>query len=74
MKSASALGIGESATIADIADGSVAGRFIELGIRPGSTIKLVRTTLFKRSYYIEVDGQRFALRKQELASIMLENE
>ena len=66
------LEIGETAHIKGFEDDSLAGRFLELGIQPGCEIELVRTTPLRKAFYVRVDRNVFALRKEELESIILQ--
>lgn len=72
MKSALTLKQGERRTILKMTDEKLTGRFLELGISPGCEIELVRYTPLKRTYYIRVENNVFALRNSELESIILQ--
>jgi len=50
----------------------LSGKFISMGILPGSFIRLVRRLPFSGSYYVQVNDSFFALRKEEAAAIIIE--
>lgn len=48
-----------------------AGKLIAIGIVPGSRLEVIRKAPFGGSWYVRVDRQCIALRKQELACIVM---
>lgn len=44
-------------------------KLMSMGILPGSLLEVVRRDPWGTTYYLKVDGQAIALRKQELATI-----
>lgn len=73
MKAAVSLLIGESAKVIGFKDESLAGRFIEIGILPGKTIKIISQAPARGAYLVEVGTGKLALRKSELAAIVIED-
>ncbi len=73
MKSVLDMKISETARIKRItAQEPVKGRLTAMGIAKGNLIKLLDHTLKKQTWEVEVEGTRVALRKEEAASIMVE--
>jgi Fe2+ transport system protein FeoA len=66
------LKINESARALTFTDPELACKLTAMGVLPGARVELVRLSPFGDAYYVKVDGIRFALRKNEAASILLE--
>lgn len=62
---------GMSGTIDRFTNENLAGKLLDIGIRPGSRLRIVRKGPFGRSWYVKIDRHCVALRKQELACIMI---
>lgn len=73
MKSAASLKKGTKSRIKEFRNDKMTGRFLDLGILPGSEIEMVRTTTFKGTFYLKINDHFFALREEELDAILLEN-
>lgn len=63
--------IGEKTKIIEFVEGEYALRFMDLGIRPGHSIELVRYAPSKGAAYIRTDTGSFALRMDELDHILV---
>lgn len=48
---------------------SIAARLLSMGVLPGAVVEYVRKAPFAGAYYIKINGQCFALRKEEFESI-----
>ena len=73
MKSAASLEKGNKSRIQEFCNDKMTGRFLDLGILPGSEIEMIGTTTFKGTFYLKINHHFFALRKEELEAILLEN-
>ncbi len=62
----------ESAQAISFSDPVLAGKLTSMGVCPGARIEMVRKAPFGHAFYIKVDGVRFALRREEAESILLE--
>ncbi len=62
---------GMSGTIERFTNENLAGKLLDIGIRPGSRLRIVRKGPFGGSWYVKIDRHCVALRKQELACIMI---
>lgn len=62
---------GHSGTIVSFANERLAGKLLDVGVRPGSYLRVVRRSPFGSSWYVKIDRQCLALRKKELACILL---
>lgn len=56
--------------ISHFTDDQVAGKLMSMGILPGSPIELIRKAPLGGSWYVRVDRQILALRKEELDCIV----
>jgi Fe2+ transport system protein FeoA len=63
--------MGESGLISEFSDPQIACRILTMGMLPNSKVTLIRKGLFSETFYIKLDGQRMALRKNEAANIEL---
>ncbi len=52
-------------------DENLSRLLISKGILIGSIAKLIRSSPFGNSYYVQIDGMRFGLRKQEIDVIQM---
>lgn len=68
---ASHFSAGMSGIIERFTNEQLAGKLLDIGIRPGSRLSIVRKGPFGGSWYVKIDRQCVALRKQELACIMI---
>jgi len=63
---------GESYKIKGFTDDEIANKLLILGFLPGSTISLQRKSPFSGTLYVNIDGNRMALRKNEAAAIIVD--
>lgn len=49
----------------------LATKLLDIGIKPGARMRLIRRSPFGGSWYVKVDRQCVALRKHELACIII---
>lgn len=63
--------IGVVALLDHVSDADLAGRLMSMGIFPGAQLKIIRTTLGRRTYFIRVEHHCIALRRREAASLMV---
>ncbi|MCB0654791.1 MAG: ferrous iron transport protein A [Saprospiraceae bacterium] len=47
-------------------------KLMAMGVLPGSKVDILRKAPFGKVYYVKVDGQRLALRQDELQNIIFE--
>lgn len=50
-----------------------AHEFLKLGLTPEKTIEIVRSSPDGQVFYVKTDCHRFALRKQELMALLVDN-
>lgn len=62
---------GQSGIIERFVNEEMSGKLLDIGVKPGARLELVRRSPFGGSWYVKVDRQRLALRKHELACIIL---
>lgn len=62
---------GRTGTIERFSNEELGCKLLDIGIKPGAHLQLVRKSPFGGSWYVKVDRQCIALRKQELACIIL---
>lgn len=62
---------GRSGIIDRFTNEVLAGKLLDIGIRPGARVQLIRRSPFGGSWYVKVDRLCIALRKQELACIII---
>jgi ferrous iron transport protein A len=72
--SLSELNVGEQARIISFNNNFEASRLMTMGILPGEVIKVAQKTISGTSLYIQSEKLRFALRKDEAASIIVSKE
>ncbi len=65
------LGQGQAALVDRFDQEALAGKLMAIGILPGSRVEVVRRAPFGGGYYVRVDRQTIALRKQELECIIV---
>ncbi|MDW7690911.1 FeoA family protein [Flammeovirgaceae bacterium SG7u.111] len=70
-RSAANLKIGESGIVSDFLEEGTAAKLIEMGLLPGSRLRLIRTAPLGSPLYIKLDNSSVALRKDEAAHILL---
>ncbi|MEM9931475.1 MAG: FeoA family protein [Bacteroidota bacterium] len=63
--------IGMAGTIERFTNEQLAGKLLDIGVRPGSRLRIIRKGPFGGSWYVKIDRHCVALRKQELACIMI---
>ncbi|MCB0631036.1 MAG: FeoA family protein [Saprospiraceae bacterium] len=56
--------------ISHFTDDQVAGKLMSMGVLPGSEIRLIRKAPFGGGWYVQIDRQILALRKDELDCIV----
>ena len=69
--SADQLDTHESGIISEITDESFLRRFLALGIEPGAKITVDRIAFFNGARIVNIDGNKFAMRRVELEMIEL---
>ncbi|NMM50640.1 FeoA family protein [Marinigracilibium pacificum] len=62
------------ARILSFQDDRIASKLLSMGILPGSTIQVVRKLPGKGAIYLKANGFGVALRNQEAASVLLEEQ
>lgn len=62
---------GMSGIIDRFTNEDLAGKLLDIGVRPGSRLRIVRSGPFGGCWYVKIDRQCLALRKQELACILI---
>ncbi|NNC82590.1 MAG: ferrous iron transport protein A [Flavobacteriales bacterium] len=72
MTDASQLPIGSSASIVELTDQEQGLRLLEIGVRPGKTIRIIRTSPFKGAVFVQIGSNFFALRQEELSHILID--
>jgi ferrous iron transport protein A len=60
-----------SGLVSHFTDEEIGGKLMAMGILPGSRIELVRRAPFGGGWYVKVDNNFIALRKQEAACIIM---
>ena len=68
-----ALNKGEERRLVDILDKNLKTRLMEMGLRPGSLIKIVRKAPLGGAYIIQSKSLSIAIRTQQLDKIIVEN-
>lgn len=68
---ASLFKIGMTGVIDRFTNENLAGKLLDIGVRPGSRLSIVRKSPFGSCWYVKIDRHCLALRKQELACIMI---
>lgn len=63
--------VGQRGTIVQLHNEDLAAKLLAIGVVPGSRVEVVRKAPFGGGYYIKVDQQYIALRKQEMACIVM---
>ena len=67
----SQLAPGTTGTIDRFTNENLAGKLLDVGVRPGSRLTIVRKSPFGGSWYVKIDRHCLALRGQELACILI---
>jgi|GEM_PF-1660249 len=62
---------GMSGTIERFTNENLAGKLLDIGVRPGSRLRIIRKGPFGGCWYVKIDRQCVALRKKELACILI---
>ncbi len=62
---------GETGHIVSFLNDQIAGRFLAMGVLPGSRVEVVRVGPLAGGYYLKVDGRKIGVRKGEAASIVV---
>lgn len=65
---------GESAFIDKLDVGISTCKLLNLGVLPKTKVTMVRKAPFGGAYYIKLDGHQLAVRTEEAATIILENQ
>lgn len=68
---ATLLPFGQTGTIERFTNEDLASKLLDIGIKPGCRLRLIRQSPFGGSWYVKVDRQCIALRKRELACIIV---
>ncbi|NJO86661.1 MAG: ferrous iron transport protein A [Lewinella sp.] len=68
---ATALIAGRSGLIERFTNEELAGKLLDIGVKPGARLQLVRRSPFGGCWYVKVDRLCLALRKSELACIII---
>ena len=63
--------VGMVGTIDKFLDENLAGKLLDIGVRPGSRLSIVRKSPFGGCWYVKIDRHCVALRKAELACILI---
>lgn len=62
---------GESSLISRFSNAQISSQFLELGCLPNASIELVRLGPMGSTYYMKINNQPYAFRKEEAAQILL---
>jgi len=62
---------GMSGTIERFTNENLAGKLLDIGVRPGSRLRIVRKGPFGSCWYVKIDRHCVALRRRELACILI---
>ena len=62
---------GEEGIVSHFSDVQMAGKFVSMGVLPGSSVRVVRIAPFNGGYYLRVDDTNLVLRTEEAHSIIL---
>lgn len=68
---ATSLSPGENSVILEFANEIMSSKFLEIGMRPKSSIQLIRKGPGGKTLYFVVNGHAFALREEEASHIVL---
>ena len=68
---ASLFRVGQTGTIERFTNEGLEGKLLDIGVRPGSRLRVIRRSPFGGCWYVKIDRQCLALRKKELACIMV---
>lgn len=71
IRKATDLKLGESSVIKEFENEKISAMFLEIGCLPKSPIRLIRKGPAGRTMYLRINGNAFALRKEEAAQIIL---
>ncbi|MBX2840565.1 MAG: ferrous iron transport protein A [Flammeovirgaceae bacterium] len=71
MKTADLLKVGEKGIIQKFLDETITVKLLEMGLLPGSEIKLVRTAPMGCPLYLKVGKNFLALRRKEAVNVIL---
>lgn len=63
--------VGMSGVIERFTNENLAGKLLDVGVRPGSVLRIVRKSPFGRCWYVKIDRHCVALRREELACILI---
>ena len=64
---------GQSAWIIEVEESEVLHKLYEFGVLPGQLIQLIETAPFNGPYYLKVDDNLIAIRKEEASHIIIRN-
>lgn len=70
-RKATSLKPGESSVILEFTNDLMSSKFLEIGCRPKSSIRLIRKGPGGKTLYFHVNGHAFALREEEASHIVL---
>ncbi|GAA4846523.1 FeoA family protein [Algivirga pacifica] len=71
IKNITDLKIGQEGVIKAFSSEYLTPKMLEMGILPGSKVKVVNKTLFNGPLYLNIQGQNIALRHSEAKKIIL---
>lgn len=71
-RDATDLAVGECARLAAIGPSALSAMLVDLGCRPGQTVRLERRGLFGSPLYLCIGDRRMALRSEEARLLLLE--
>lgn len=69
---ASELSTNRTGTIQRFTNEQLATKLLDIGIKPGARLRLIRKSPFGGSWYVKVDRQCVALRHEELNCIIVQ--
>ena len=62
---------GESSVISEFSNEEMSSKFLEIGCRPKSSIRLVRKGPGRKTLYFQINNHAFAFREEEASHIIL---
>jgi Fe2+ transport system protein FeoA len=71
IRKATDLKLGESSVIKEFENEAISAMFLEIGCLPKSPIRLIRKGPAGKTMYLRINGNAFALRKEEASQIVL---
>ena len=65
------LATGEKRAVSHFNDDLIGSKLMNMGIKPGSIIEVIRKTNRNRTYYLKANSHRLAIRENEAAAVEL---